>query len=197
MIGEQTNYVWGVLDMKPLTNFVRLSSFLPFLPFRLFLLSSVPPFPPTADILPRLQPDIRSRCAVHSASAGSIMVIPQERDLVRLYIQLPIQVKPGERLPKDKVTPESILEVARNILHPYTLETEHIDWFTGSLAYSCSSFLVPTTDDVILKQATTSANVLPSLLASTTVSSSPEMLATLILVRLDSSFPLFSVSFSR
>ncbi|GAA5910203.1 hypothetical protein JCM6882_001771 [Rhodosporidiobolus microsporus] len=97
MIGEQTNYVWGVLDMIPLTNF----------------------------------PDIRARCAIHSANAGSVMVIPQERDLVRLYIQLPIQVKPGERLPKEKVTPEKILETARQILHPYILETEHIDWFTG------------------------------------------------------------------
>ncbi|GAA6033167.1 hypothetical protein JCM8097_002978 [Rhodosporidiobolus ruineniae] len=97
MLGEQTNYVWGVLDMKPLTNF----------------------------------PDIRMRCAIHSANSGSVMVIPQEKDLVRLYIQLPIQVKPGERLPKERVTPEGILETARKILHPYTLETDHIDWFTG------------------------------------------------------------------
>ncbi|GAA5948023.1 hypothetical protein JCM10213_007025 [Rhodosporidiobolus nylandii] len=97
MVGASTDYVWGVLDSVPLTNF----------------------------------PDIRSRCAIHSANAGSIMVIPQERDLVRLYIQLPIEVKPGERLPKEKVTPEGILETARKILHPYTLDTEHIDWYTG------------------------------------------------------------------
>ncbi|GAA6022017.1 hypothetical protein JCM10207_002409 [Rhodosporidiobolus poonsookiae] len=97
MIGEQTDYVWGVLDMIPLTNF----------------------------------PDIRMRCAIHSANAGSVMVIPQEKDNVRLYTQLPIQVKPGERLPKERVTPESILEVARRILHPYTLDTDHVDWFTG------------------------------------------------------------------
>ncbi|GJN93616.1 hypothetical protein Rhopal_006673-T1 [Rhodotorula paludigena] len=97
MIGDQTNFVWGVLDMKPLTNF----------------------------------PDIRMRCAIHSANAGSVMVIPQERDLVRLYIQLPIQVVPGERVDKSKVTPEFILETARRVLHPYTLDTDHIDWFTG------------------------------------------------------------------
>lgn len=95
-------------------------------------------------------PDIRARCAIHSASAGSVMVIPQERDLVRLYIQLPIQVstshfhqeaprltvspqvKPGEKLDRSKVTPESILVTARAILHPYTLDTEHIEWFTGA-----------------------------------------------------------------
>ncbi|GAA5934705.1 hypothetical protein JCM1841_001782 [Sporobolomyces salmonicolor] len=97
MLGDQTNYVWGVLDMIPKTNF----------------------------------PDIRSRCAIHSANAGSVMVIPQERDLVRLYIQLPIQVKPGEYLDKSKVTPEGILDTARKIFHPYTLDTDHIDWFTG------------------------------------------------------------------
>ncbi|KAK4048986.1 hypothetical protein OIO90_005621 [Microbotryomycetes sp. JL221] len=97
MLGEQTDYVWGVLDAVPITNF----------------------------------PDIRSRCAIHSANAGSVMVIPQERDLVRLYIQLPVKVKPGEYLDRSKVTPDSILESARAILHPYTLDTEHIEWFTG------------------------------------------------------------------
>lgn len=59
------------------------------------------------------------------------MVIPQERDLVRLYIQLPIQVKPGEYLDRSKVTPDSILGAARAILHPYTLDSDHIEWFTG------------------------------------------------------------------
>lgn len=75
------------------------------------------------------------RCAIHSANAGSVMVIPQERDLVRLYIQLPIQVVPGERVDKSKVTPEFILETARRVLHPYTLDTDHIDWFTGYHMY--------------------------------------------------------------
>jgi len=55
----------------------------------------------------------------------------QERDLVRLYIQLPIQVRPGERADKSQFTPDFILETARKVLHPYTLETEHIEWYTG------------------------------------------------------------------
>lgn len=97
MIGDQTNHVWGVLDMVPLTNF----------------------------------PDIRMRCAVHSANSGSVMVIPQPEGLVRLYIQLPIQVKQGEYLDRSQITPESIMSTARKILHPYTLETDHIEWYTG------------------------------------------------------------------
>lgn len=97
MIGDQTNFVWGVCDLRPRTNF----------------------------------PDIRMRCAVHSASAGSVMVIPQPKGLVRLYIQLPIEVQPGQYLDRSKITPDSILSTARKILHPYTLETDHIEWYTG------------------------------------------------------------------
>lgn len=59
------------------------------------------------------------------------MVIPQERDLVRLYIQLPVTVKAGEYLDRAAITPESIMDSARKILFPYTLETERIEWFTG------------------------------------------------------------------
>ena len=59
------------------------------------------------------------------------MVIPQERDLVRLYIQLPVTVKPGEYLDKKKITPERIMDSARAILHPFTLDSDYIEWFTG------------------------------------------------------------------
>lgn len=32
--------------------------------------------------------DIRMRCAIHSANSGSVMIIPRENKLVRLYIQM-------------------------------------------------------------------------------------------------------------
>lgn len=35
-----------------------------------------------------LPADIRMRCAIHSEKCGSVMVIPRENKLVRLYIQL-------------------------------------------------------------------------------------------------------------
>jgi phenol 2-monooxygenase len=50
--GESTDYIWGVLDIVPITDF----------------------------------PDIRMRCAIHSAESGSVMVIPRENKLVRLYV---------------------------------------------------------------------------------------------------------------
>lgn len=35
------------------------------------------------------------RCAIHSANSGSVMVIPRENKLVRLYIQLTTTEKGG------------------------------------------------------------------------------------------------------
>lgn len=54
MEGETTDFVWGVLDMVPLTEF----------------------------------PDIRKCGVIHSKDSETIIIIPRENDLVRLYIQL-------------------------------------------------------------------------------------------------------------
>ncbi|EGG02844.1 uncharacterized protein MELLADRAFT_38407 [Melampsora larici-populina 98AG31] len=74
-------------------------------------------------------PDIRMRCAVHSAENGSVMIIPREKDLVRLYIQLP-QPPEGQRPNRNDVTPEKLLEVANSILAPYTIRIPKIEWYT-------------------------------------------------------------------
>lgn len=97
MEGEQTDYVWGVMDIVPLTNF----------------------------------PDIRMRCAIHSANHGSVMVIPRERKLVRLYVQMQdVERDVNGRVDRNKVTPELLLASAQRIMSPYTLEIESCDWFT-------------------------------------------------------------------
>lgn len=74
MVGESTNYIWGVIDAVPKSNF----------------------------------PDIRARCAIHSQNSGSVMVIPREAGLVRLYIQLQERVDPNDtaRVDKTKFTAE-------------------------------------------------------------------------------------------
>ncbi|BCS25308.1 uncharacterized protein APUU_50019S [Aspergillus puulaauensis] len=111
--GETTDFVWGVLDMVPITDF----------------------------------PDIRKRCSIHSQNSGSIMIIPRENQLVRLYIQLREQAhheepelasaspdrskKTSSRVDRSKVTAEQILDSARTILHPYTLDAAEIQWFTA------------------------------------------------------------------
>ncbi|KAK6465695.1 phenol 2-monooxygenase [Scheffersomyces coipomensis] len=113
MEGESTDFVWGVLDAVPITDF----------------------------------PDIRHRCAIHSLESGSVMVIPRENDLVRLYIQLkevprdPLtttDVSDNDskehakgRIDRSKITPELILKNAQDIFKPFKFEIEDIDWFTG------------------------------------------------------------------
>lgn len=96
--GDSTDYIWGVLDIIPITDF----------------------------------PDIRHRCAIHSANAGSIMVIPRENKLVRLYIQLQAtDNKKGEKADRSWITPDIILQSAQRILHPYKLDYTYCDWWTA------------------------------------------------------------------
>lgn len=72
------------------------------------------------------------RCAVHSASSGSLMVIPRENKLVRLYIQL-TEIKPDAsgRADRSKITPETIIKAAQKIIAPYSLTYEYCDWWTA------------------------------------------------------------------
>lgn len=122
MEGDSTDYIWGVLDAVPITNF----------------------------------PDIRSRCSIHSVDSGSIMVIPRENGLVRLYIQLkeiphisgqsmtnssPKSMKFNDtRLDKSSVTPEMILNCARKILAPYAIDITDLTWCT---AYQIGQRIAP------------------------------------------------------
>ncbi|OQV03397.1 FAD binding domain-containing protein [Cladophialophora immunda] len=96
MEGEQTDFVWGVLDIIPITDF----------------------------------PDIRYRCAVHSAF-GSIMIIPREDKFVRLYIQVTEVGEDGKAIDRFKITPQTLIEAAAKILSPYKLTYKHCHWWTA------------------------------------------------------------------
>ena len=96
--GESTDYIWGVLDIIPITDF----------------------------------PDIRKRCAIHSATSGSVMVIPRENRLVRLYIQLTTTEKgEGGKADRSKIDRNIILRSAQRIMAPYKLTYKHCDWWTA------------------------------------------------------------------
>ncbi|KAI9890267.1 MAG: hypothetical protein M1814_004302 [Vezdaea aestivalis] len=93
--GEQSDFLWGVMDIVPLTNF----------------------------------PDIRHPCAVHSVN-GSVMMVPRENRLVRLYIQITKADAPGGRLDRTQATLDNIFRAAQKVLLPYTLEYKHCDWWS-------------------------------------------------------------------
>lgn len=75
-------------------------------------------------------PDIRLKCAIHSANQGNLLIIPREGGyLVRLYIELdPLHDR--EMLENREVTPEKLAVVANRILHPYTLEVKDVGWWS-------------------------------------------------------------------
>ncbi|CAK7222269.1 hypothetical protein SBRCBS47491_004808 [Sporothrix bragantina] len=97
MVGEMTDYIWGVLDIVPITDF----------------------------------PDIRNRTMIHSASNGSLMVIPRENRLVRLYIQL-TEVSVGSgRVDRSQIKPDMIIKAAKKIMSPYNIDYHYCDWWTA------------------------------------------------------------------
>ncbi|EIW83444.1 hypothetical protein CONPUDRAFT_89327 [Coniophora puteana RWD-64-598 SS2] len=99
MDGDQTEHIWGAVDLVPDTDF----------------------------------PDIRNRTAIHSVN-GSIMIIPRENDMVRLYIQLSDRdvIDPASgRVDKSRMTPEKLIAVAQKSFLPYILkDAQDVDWWT-------------------------------------------------------------------
>src|SRR3954452_19134544 len=68
---------------------------------------------------------------VHSASAGSLMVIPRENKIVRLYIQLTEVHAGGGRVDRSQITPEMIIKAARKIMSHYKIDYHYCDWWTA------------------------------------------------------------------
>ena len=75
-------------------------------------------------------PDIRLKAAIQSASKGNLLLIPREGGhLVRFYVDLG-DVAPDQRAAIKQTRVEQVIETARRILHPYTLEVKEVVWFS-------------------------------------------------------------------
>ncbi|KAF1952795.1 FAD monooxygenase-like protein [Byssothecium circinans] len=72
-------------------------------------------------------PDIWSKVIIHSDKLGSILMIPRERNLTRLYIEL--KSNTAETTLKEQQTQEFVQKRAREIMHPYKLEWKTVEWF--------------------------------------------------------------------
>jgi phenol 2-monooxygenase (NADPH) len=74
-------------------------------------------------------PDIRFKAAIKSTS-GNVLIIPREGGyLVRCYIELDA-LAPGERAGSRGITLESLIETARRIIHPYTIDVREVAWWS-------------------------------------------------------------------
>ena len=90
-------------------------------------------------------PYIRRKAAVQSAGAGSLLVIPREGGhLVRLYVELD-ELAAGERVANRDVTVEHLVDAARRILAPHTLEVHEVAWWS---VYEIGQRLTDRFDDV-------------------------------------------------
>ncbi|KAF2869864.1 FAD binding domain-containing protein [Massariosphaeria phaeospora] len=73
-------------------------------------------------------PDIKMKCTIHS-DAGSIMVIPREDNMVRLYIQIASSTD-SDWNPRKTATAEEVQQRAKNILKPYSISWDRVEWFS-------------------------------------------------------------------
>ncbi|PHH83166.1 hypothetical protein CDD82_3331 [Ophiocordyceps australis] len=72
-------------------------------------------------------PDIKIKCTIHSTD-GSIMVLPREDKMVRIYVQLP---STGAGWSADKTATEiEIKDTAKRIMRPYSVEWRHVEWYS-------------------------------------------------------------------
>ncbi|KAJ5760141.1 hypothetical protein N7520_007297 [Penicillium odoratum] len=72
-------------------------------------------------------PDLWSKVAVRSHTAGSILWIPRERNMTRLYVEL--SATDGERVDKAKATTEYVMQRAKEAMKPFELDWKTVEWF--------------------------------------------------------------------
>ncbi|KAH3989604.1 hypothetical protein HBH52_019960 [Parastagonospora nodorum] len=72
-------------------------------------------------------PDIWSKVVIQSETLGSVLMIPRERGLTRLYIEL----RPGstEAIGGEQTTQEFVQQRAQAIMRPYRLNWKNVEWF--------------------------------------------------------------------
>ncbi|EGP84432.1 unnamed protein product [Zymoseptoria tritici ST99CH_1A5] len=73
-------------------------------------------------------PDIKMKCTIHS-DEGSIMVIPREDNMVRLYIQIASSTDKDWN-PRKTATEKEVQDKAKKILKPYSIEWDRVEWFS-------------------------------------------------------------------
>lgn len=75
-------------------------------------------------------PDVRFKALIQSQGEGSILIIPREGGyLFRLYIEID-KLAEGERIANRNVTADDLIEAARRILKPYTLDVKEVAWWS-------------------------------------------------------------------
>ncbi|KAF2203541.1 FAD monooxygenase-like protein [Delitschia confertaspora ATCC 74209] len=72
-------------------------------------------------------PDIWSKVVISSEEHGSVLILPRERNITRLYIEM----KPdsNETTIREEITQEFVMKRAKEIMAPYPITWRSIEWF--------------------------------------------------------------------
>jgi 2-polyprenyl-6-methoxyphenol hydroxylase-like FAD-dependent oxidoreductase len=108
-------HVWGVMDGVVETDFPDIKVRYDILNANSFLLLALTDLP-------------QMKCTIHSEH-GSIMVIPRENNMVRLYIQIASSTD-KDWDPRKSATEEEVQNSAKRILQPYTIKWERVEWYS-------------------------------------------------------------------
>jgi phenol 2-monooxygenase len=75
-------------------------------------------------------PDVRMKCTIHSATEGSLLIIPREGGFLdRFYIELDA-TRDRDMIDNRSVTPEKLADVANRILYPYSIDVKDVGWWS-------------------------------------------------------------------
>ncbi|KAK5116831.1 hypothetical protein LTR85_009091 [Meristemomyces frigidus] len=72
-------------------------------------------------------PDLWSKVIVHAEESGSVLCIPRERNMTRLYIELKSEC--GAPVGNAEAMQDFVQARARAIMKPYSLRWESVEWF--------------------------------------------------------------------
>lgn len=70
-------------------------------------------------------PDIWSKSLVYQQEIGSILIVPRERNMTRLYIEL----KSGPKIDRRELGQEFVMQRAREIMAPFRVRWKYVEWF--------------------------------------------------------------------
>lgn len=74
-------------------------------------------------------PTLRMKNVFHSADAGSVLTVPREGGMVRVYTQMG-DLESGQRLNRSDITLEKLLEKTKAVVNPHQMDFCYVDWYT-------------------------------------------------------------------
>ncbi|KAF2806978.1 phenol 2-monooxygenase [Mytilinidion resinicola] len=73
-------------------------------------------------------PDFWSKAVISSEERGSVLMIPRERNLTRLYIELKSDAREGTT--REELSQDFVMKRAQEIMSPFYLRWKSVEWFS-------------------------------------------------------------------